>query len=172
MKHAFETARLAVRPLDGRDEALYCRLYTDPGIMRLIAPPMEPEAARRSFGTALRLNGEGVWPQRWILAERGGDTEIGLLGLIPHADDAAAVEVGVMLVPEWQGRGIATEVIAAAAGRLFGLEPPIARLWTRHEASNALAIGLMRRLGFLRQDGEGWRWALTRDAWESLNQPA
>jgi RimJ/RimL family protein N-acetyltransferase len=173
MKHAFDTARLAVRPLDGRDEALYCRLYTDPAVMRLIAPPMADAAARRSFGTALRLNGEGAWAQRWILVDRASGTDIGLLGLIPHPDAPAAVEVGVMLLPGWEGRGVAAEAIAAAADRLFGLaELAVAGLWTRHDAANGPAIGLMRKLGFRREEGDDWRWRLSRRDWEALNEPA
>ena len=34
---SFETARLRMRPLDASDEALYCALYTTPGLMRFIA---------------------------------------------------------------------------------------------------------------------------------------
>jgi RimJ/RimL family protein N-acetyltransferase len=173
MKHAFDTARLTVRPLDGRDGALYCRLYTDPDVMRLIGPPMAADAAARSFVTALRLNGQGAWPQRWALVDLASSADIGLLGLVPHPDAPAAVEVGVMLLPAWQGRGIASEVIAAAAEGLFALDAPaIAGLWTRHEGTNGLAIGLMRKLGFRREDGEDWRWRLSRTDWKSLNESA
>ena len=47
-----ETPRLRLRPLEPRDEAMFCHLYTDPDVMRRILPPLSQEAATQSFQRA------------------------------------------------------------------------------------------------------------------------
>ncbi|HVR81743.1 MAG TPA: GNAT family N-acetyltransferase [Luteimonas sp.] len=159
--HPFDTPRLYLRPLGEGDEALYCGLYTDPELMRHIAAPLSIEAAQRSFGTACRQ--QSPQKQRWIIAERGEDDGIGLLGLFA---DGEAAEIGVMLLANWQGRGYAAEAIAAMADRIFAAEA-IRMLWTRHAPGNGLATGLMHKLGFVCEDTEHaeLRWHLPREQW-------
>jgi ribosomal-protein-alanine N-acetyltransferase len=138
----FDTPRLHLRPLGEADEALYCQLYTDPELMRHIAAPMSIEAAQRSFHSALKQQGGAR--MIWVIVERDGGAERGILGIVPK-DDAA--EVGVMLVADGQARGFAAEVIAAIADILFQ-STAIRRLWTRHASANGPASVLMRKLGF------------------------
>lgn len=166
----FDTTRLRLRPLDARDEVFYCSLYTDASLMRHIAAPMSHEAAVRSFHAALKQQGD--LRLIWTIAEHGPKPECGILGVFPK--DRAA-EVGVMLLPPAQARGIAAEVIAAVADMLFktgGFE----WLWTRHAEGNVPAGLLMRRSGFEPFEGERpsaeasaqeMRWRLTREAWSA-----
>ena len=165
---AFETTRLRLRPLDAHDEALYCKLYTDPGLMRHIGTPMSPEAARRSFHVVLEHQGGSRMV--WVITERGYGSERGILGVSRKEESA---EVGVILFAAAQARGIAAEVIAAIADILFEARD-IGWIWTRHDVKNAPADALMRNLGFepLAPDrrpldmpkGE-MRWQLTHDMW-------
>lgn len=172
----FDTARLHLRPIGEADEALYCHLYTDPDLMQHIAPPITMEAARRSFAMALR---QQSWArQRWILVDQAATarTGVGLLGLFLDAGEAAGrcAEIGVMLLPAWQGRGFAAEAIAAMAERVF-LASHVDALWTRHAPRNALATGLMHKLRFVPEDMPGdasqRRWTLTRARWAQLRDP-
>src|SRR3546814_14671922 len=66
---------------------------------------------------------------------------------LPDPGDPGAAEVGVLLAVGAQGRGHATEAIAALADVVFSA-PVQRRLWTRHARGNGLAAGLMRKLGF------------------------
>ena len=159
---AFETMRLQLRPLGEDDEALYCRLYTDPELMRHIAAPMSVEAARRNYRAACLV--QSPQKQRWIITERSTGEGIGLLGLFA---EGAAAEVGVMLLFGSQGRGYAAEAIAAIADRVFAADG-MDRLWTRHAPGNGLATGLMRKLGFLCEGMHGTeqlRWEMQRERW-------
>jgi len=170
----FDTQRLHLRPMDDGDEALYCRLYTDPVLMRHIAAPMSAERAHRSFHTVLKQQGGSR--MIWIITEHGGEAACGILGVFPDND---AAEVGVMLVPQAQARGFAAEVIASIAGTLFRTSR-VVRLWTRHATPNAPAGALMRNLGFepCARDrlppgmpaGE-MRWELRREAWARAGGP-
>jgi RimJ/RimL family protein N-acetyltransferase len=168
---AFDTQRLYLRPLGDADESLYCRLYTDPVLMQHIAAPMTPEAAQRSFGVALKQQGGARMV--WVISERDGGAERGILGVVPKDE---STEVGVMLFADGQARGLAVEVIAAIADFLFQ-STAILRLWTRHSSANGPASVLMRKLGFepLTTDGMPTgelRWQMTRKRWHQLGEVA
>ncbi|WP_181952517.1 GNAT family N-acetyltransferase [Vulcaniibacterium gelatinicum] len=147
----FDTARLHLRPLAADDAALYVALYTDPAVMAHVAAPMTGEAARRSFEKACARNRESPprW-QRWAIRARGSGEAVGLCGLFRDADREDSAEIGVMLLPAWQGRGVAAEVIAAFAARAFDPAAPwpLARLWARHAAGNTPMGRVLARLGF------------------------
>lgn len=167
--HAFDTPRLHMRPLAEGDETLYCRLYTDPVLMRHIAMPMSLEAAQRSFRAACRQQSPHV--QRWIIVERLAGKHIGLLGLFVDSD---AAEIGVMLFAGWQGKGYAAEAISAMADRVFAAGD-VLMLWTRHAPGNELATGLMHKLGFRCEvphapDQAELRWRMPREHWRSCRR--
>jgi len=173
----FETPRLRLRPLESGDEALYRQLYTDPEVMRHIGVPMTVEAAGRSFRIACRVaTRDGASAERWVVSERGSPAAIGLLGMIPDETSADEAEIGLMLLPERQRRGVAVAVIGAVADRLFR---PLGEdafdfqaLQTRHAPANVAMMRLMLRLGFLRQpacspDQTEVSWLMTRDRWNA-----
>lgn len=159
--------RLDMRPLDEGDEALYVRLYGDAAVMQRIASPQDPRTAALGFRAALRMNAAEV-PTRlfWVIRQRRPPLALGLLGL--SLDGEGGGEVGVVLPLEHQGRGIATEAIAALADHAFGAMP-LHRLHTRHDDGHGLAAGLMATLGFARTAVEApsgrWRWELTPAQW-------
>lgn len=171
------TPRLHLRPLSRADERLYCSLYTDADVMRHVAEPLTPEAARRAFQAVLRQLA-AVPPQSryWILAPRTGGDDLGLMAWVPDRDDSGFAEVGVLLAGSAECRGYATESIAALADAVFA-ETAQQRLWTRHARDNAAAIGLMRKLGFepLEEAKTGpapARWRLERQAWAARRPSA
>lgn len=169
MDAAFDTPRLHLRLMDERDEALYCRLYADPEVMRHIAAPLSAEAARRSFRAGCRQQSARV--QRWIVCERASDDcdGIGLVGLFLAGDEA---ELGIMLLARAQGRGYAAEAIAGMTDRVFA-SPTLQLLRTRQAPGNTAVVALMRRLGFEGPESElepavgsaGLQWRMTRVRW-------
>ena len=140
---SFDSAQLHMRPLGEGDEALYCRLYTDPGLMRNIAAPLSVDVARRSFGAACRQQSPHI--QRWIVHERANGQQIGLLALVRH--DGLA-EVGVMLLDGWDGHGFATESMAALVDRVFSLQLMPQLYAHQSVADNPPVRRLMLKLGF------------------------
>lgn len=97
-------------PLVPDDLALYVALYTDAAVMRHIAPPRSPRAAAADFRAALALPagplGEGR--QRRVL-RLGEGRGIGLLAVDPVGD---VLELGLMLLPQDQGRGLGRRIVA------------------------------------------------------------
>lgn len=162
--------RLDLRPLAADDQALYVRLYGDPQAMRHIGAAQDAAAGARSFHAALRHNA-ATPPERlfWVIQDRAGRCALGLIGLA--LDEPGGGEVGVLLPAGQQGRGIATEAIAALADHAFATWR-MQRLHTRHEPGHALAAGLMATLGFERTAAAGgtdrWHWQLTPERWAAL----
>lgn len=176
---AFETPRLHLRPLGEGDEALYCHLYTDPGMMRHIGAPLSAAAALRSFHKARALSAQAAPAmQLWTITEHGSSAGLGLLAQVHHGDATDVAELGIMLVADAQGRGLAAEAMEALTERLFA-QPEIRRLWTAQLPTNTAVVRLMQRLGFERDltSGKGtaeWRWVMDRARWQArkLRPPA
>lgn len=167
MTTRLESDRLQLNPLDEADEALYCRLYTDSRVMARIARPQTRAEAARGFRASLGMNAE--MPNRrsvWTMTLKSSGSAVGLIGL--DRDEPDGAEVGVVLPPEHQGRGFATEAIGALADHAFSALG-LLRMHTRHAPDHGLAAGLMQSLGFepIQADaGEhGWRWQLTPSRW-------
>jgi RimJ/RimL family protein N-acetyltransferase len=160
------TPRLRLEPLAEGDRELYIALYSDAETMSRIAPAQTPEAAARGFRSALAAMRTSPPRRRfWVLRESSG-VAIGLLGL--DHDEPDGGEVGALIPPPHQGRGYATEAIAALADHAFG-DLGLQRLHTRHAPGHGLAAGLMRGLGFQpRPDADGphrVRWELDPQRW-------
>ena len=161
----FTTLRLRMRPLDTRDAALYCELYSTPGLMRNIAPAMAPEAASRSFVAACRQ--QMPRPQRWIVADKQSGADVGLLGLIGSGD---APEIGVMLLAQAHGRGLGTEAMAGLATWAFTHWPLQCISARQSVADNPPVVRMMLRLGYSPlpatiERPEGGDWLLERAHW-------
>jgi RimJ/RimL family protein N-acetyltransferase len=170
MSGPIATARFDLRLLAAGDETLYAALYGDPATMAAIAAAQAPAQLARGFAATCRANAASPPRRRtWVIHERATARDLGLIGLVwdPDGHGRQGAELGVVLPPAHQGRGVASEAIAglcAAAFAQLGLD----FLHTRHRDGHGLAAGLMRRCGFERQppcDGEdGQRWRLTRES--------
>lgn len=167
MTATLHTPRLCLAPLDEGDRELYVALYSDAETLSRIAPAQTPEAAARGFGAALAAMRSSPPPRRFWVMRDGSGTAVGLLGLDHDGPDSG--EVGALIPPPHQGRGYATEAIAALADHAFGTLG-LQRLHTRHAAGHGLAAGLMRSLGFRQApDAAGphsVRWELDPARWD------
>ena len=167
----FESARLCLRPLRPEDEALYCALYTDPGVMAHIGAPLTHAAASRQFAEACRRNGDPAGVQRrWAVIERTSGTRLGLLAVLGDGADPGNVELGVMLLPAAHGRGFARELNDAVIAEAFrsggwGLR----RVWARHAAGHGAAAGALGASGFVpaTDPGDAVIVAITADRWRA-----
>lgn len=176
-----QTRRLRIRPLQAGDRDLYLRVYCDEQVMQHIGAPMTLAAADRAFDVVLRQQSQT--PARawyWVLVPRDEDdgedagagdrgSEIGIMALVFDAGGAAA-ELGLLLMPQVQGQGHASEAIAALLSWMQQGGAGPARLWTRHLPANPAAFGLMQRLRFL-PDGEraGYlHWSMDRTRWATV----
>lgn len=171
-----ETSRLRLRPMEARDEAMFCHLYTDPDVMRRIVPPLSAEAAAQSFARARNHNakdtpGHRFWAIDYTLADgASSDTVIGMAALLRTGDSA---ELGVMLRNGWWNRGISSEAFVPLIAHGFtGMNLSLIYA-QRPDDDHALIIDrLLGRFGFVRtpdkvSDKTLCRWELPRTAWQA-----
>jgi RimJ/RimL family protein N-acetyltransferase len=164
----FDTSRLHLRPIAERDEALYCRLYTDATVMRFIAPALSLDSARRSFHVALRQ--QSRHPQRWILREAASGTDVGMVALVGEGDGP---EIGVMVVPECHGLGYGYESMAGLVDHAFATGRLTSITARQSVVDNPTVVRMMRKLGFAAlpstpERPEGGDWERLRSDWLAL----
>lgn len=156
--------RLDLRPLCAEDEAKYAALFTSPEIMADVGPALGRDEAASAFGKSLQMMSQptpGAW--LWLASTRSGAEDIGLFGLVMRA---GRPEIGAMVIPEHQGRGLAYEALSHV--RDFGFSQlDLAAQFGHQLPSNRRSIGLMLKLGFdqVQVGSAKIHWRLDRDAW-------
>lgn len=152
---------IRLRPLADGDAAAWIALHADAATMARIVAPLDAAAAGRAFAAAHRAN--SVSPPRrrtWTIV--ADDRFAGVAGLVFDAPGEA--ELGAILPPAEQGRGVATRALALVVAHAFAAWP-LRRIHTRHDDGHGAAAGLMRTLGFERvaaaRKPKGWQWQCT-----------
>jgi RimJ/RimL family protein N-acetyltransferase len=167
----FETPRVRARLIDARDRALYRALYTDPRMMAHIGPVLDATAAEVVFEKTCGYNRESPMRARyWRLADRDSDEAIGMQSIVRSGIEPDVVELGLMLLPAWQGRRLGVEITDALLQGLFGDRWGVDAVaaTARHAPGNARVgyLGASLRFAPEAQDGaalHGWR--MTKSAW-------
>lgn len=163
-----------LRLLEASDEPLYLDLYGDPETMRHIGPALDRDRAGRSFRAACRANQRQPPNARfWVVQARGTGQSLGLIGL--HWDGEDSAELGVVLPPALQGRGVATAAITCLLPLAFDALR-LARIHTRHAQAHGPASGLMTAVGFSAVASSpthpGRYWELAASQWRLRQVPA
>ena len=166
---SFDTPRLHLRPLHAGDEALYCALYTDPGVMAHIGAPLSRERALRGCVEACRRNADPSGRERrWVVLDRISGAALGLFAVLRDRSDPGNAEFGAMLLPAAHGRGIARELCDAVANLAFGPAGwGLHRVWARHAPDHAAAAAALMATGFEPDHALGVDsvFAMTRECW-------
>lgn len=149
------TERLLLRRFRDADRAPFAAMNADPQVMEHFPAPLsreESDALLVRFEQHFETHGFGLW----ALALQGEAPFVGLVGLAVPRFDAPfmpAIEVGWRLLPEFWGRGLATE--AARACVRFGFEQlDLAELVSFTVPNNLRSRRVMDRLGFTHQPAE------------------
>lgn len=151
-----ETTRLAHRALTVDDAEALFAINSHPEVMRFTGEPPCPslDAARNAIRQYPDF--ETVGYGRWGCVLKDTDSVIGFCGLkyLPELDE---VDVGYRFLPEYWGRGLATEACTASLEfglRTIGLRRIIALVLPENAASiRVLEKSGMRRDGTKRYDG-------------------
>jgi RimJ/RimL family protein N-acetyltransferase len=140
------TPRLLLRPMSGRDGALFARLYCDAQTMRHIGRPMSPASAATSLRATLAAARKPGGPRFFVIAERRSRRRIGLCSLRPIPPRDGRVELGLMLLPQASGQGYARAALAVLIDMAFKALP-IDAVWVQYRHANAKASRLCDAVG-------------------------
>ena len=145
------TPRLELRELTVADAPWYLAHFSTPEVVRGTGFPAQDGIAGAleemdRYVTGLFERREGI---RWGLVLAGTDTLVGTAGIFRWADEPEpGAEIGYDLAPEWWGRGLMAEALAA----IDGLRVRDAGAWSRLEAfvldGNDRSCRTLERAGF------------------------
>lgn len=145
-----ESARLVLRRLRASDLAAFQAYRSDEAVGRYQGWPSQTDRQALAFIDAMNdvpLFPRGDWAQLAI-ADRATDELVGDLGVRVSADGDEA-EVGFTIAPRFQGRGLGTEAVRAAASLIFERSTAV-RIIGITDARNAASVRLLERVGMHR----------------------
>ncbi|MCG9739706.1 GNAT family N-acetyltransferase [Shewanella insulae] len=153
--HGFTSERLTMRPISEADKALYRRLYCDKRVMRHIGAPLTQAQADRAFQTAwTQMNRaiSGAVPtsqyMNWAIVERQSLRTIGVQGLTWQGEDRSQAEIGIMLLPQANGKLYPEEAMGALMEYAY-LKLGVTRILANFAAKNLATERFVKKLGFV-----------------------
>lgn len=103
--------RLRLTALTDDDKALYCAVMTDPCCMLHVGTQLTSCQAERSFTAALGLTRQQPTTRFYLkVVWRATAEPIGIAAINQLDLTANTVDIGRMLLPEWHGKGLGTEL--------------------------------------------------------------
>lgn len=84
-----------------------------------------------------------------VLTTEGERILVGSAGFTGPPDEDAKIETGYSMIPEYQGRGIATEMVRALCAWAFA-QPGVTRILAATTSSNAGSVRVLEKAGFTR----------------------
>lgn len=140
-----KTERLRLAALRLQDAPALIALLTDPSVTETyMVPPLETEEAKQAlFERIMELS---LSPERFVWGVFLGDTLIGLLNETDR--QGREIELGYAIAPAHQGRGYASEALAAAINAL--LKMGFSSVKTGAFTENKASIRVMEKCGMHR----------------------
>lgn len=144
------TERLALRALTVKDAAAFFALNSNPQVMRFTGEPPLTSLEEAREAIARYPDFETVGYGRWGCVLKSEQRVIGFCGL-KYLAELDAVDVGYRFLPEYWGRGLATE--ACRASLQFGFDVlRLDRIIGLVLPDNAASIRVLEKVG-MRRDG-------------------
>lgn len=154
----FDTARLAVRPVEERDLAALLAVNGDAQTVQFLpyAQWQTMDDAQAWLARMRTLEGGGT-ARQYVIATRDGDAAIGTVLLFRLEAASARAELGYVLDRAHWGRGLAREALQGVCATLFdgGL---LRRLEAEVDPANVASGALLRSLGFTHEGRLRQRW--------------
>ncbi|MGD0816947.1 MAG: GNAT family N-acetyltransferase [Methanomassiliicoccales archaeon] len=142
------TERLGFSIWNAEDLPNAMKLWGDPEVTRYLVAGgrMSPDGVRERLCQEIdNLRKHNV--QYYPIFLRSNGEFVGCCGLRLHGDDPLALEMGVHLIKEQWGKGIATEACTAVIGYAFD-KLHVEWLFAGHNPHNLVSARLLARLGF------------------------
>lgn len=137
------TPRLQLSPFKPSDWAFFRSLREDRAIMRYMAAIAPEKETRRLF--AIRL----AAAHTFVIRSRHDDTPLGDIGLQISAKYREEADIGYTVIPQAQGKGIASEALRAVCDYAF-TQTGVKAINAYVLADNAGSVRVLEKMGFVR----------------------
>ncbi|WP_446029757.1 GNAT family N-acetyltransferase [Lelliottia amnigena] len=137
------TPRLLLTPFEPSDWAFFRSLREDRDIMRFMASIASEKETRRVF--AARLTAQHTF----VIRAHDDDTPLGDIGLQVNTQFREEADIGYTVIPQAQGRGIASEALRAVCDYAFNLVG-VKAVNAYVLADNVGSVRVLEKTGFVR----------------------
>ncbi|KIQ64934.1 acetyltransferase [Kitasatospora griseola] len=140
---------MRLRDVGPGDVAAYVRMRCDPAMMAELGGPQPVARMAEKVRLDVERTAADDWWVRMIVPDGAAPgTVAGTVTLWPHELDGAPIsEIGWMVLPEFQGRGLAKRAVRAVL-EAAGADGRWGRVHAFPGASNGASNGICRALGF------------------------
>lgn len=142
----FETTRLLVRQFTVDDKENFYRINSHPLVMEYIRPVKNQEETDHFLKINIEQYGKHPQYGRWAAIEKASGITVGSFALIP-IEGSEKMQVGYALMPEYWGKGYATELTLAGLQYIF-TETDIQLIYAVTEEPNTGSQNVLFKVGF------------------------
>lgn len=137
------TPRLLLTPFEPSDWAFFRSLREDRDIMRFMASIASEKETRRVFAARLAAQ------HTFVIRTHDNDTPLGDIGLHVSAEYREEADIGYTVIPQAQGRGIASEALRAVCDYAFN-QVGVKAVNAYVLADNVGSVRVLEKTGFVR----------------------
>ena len=142
-----------LRPYSDEHLPLTQALELDPEVMRELGGPADPDGVLEAHRRRVRSVADGDW--WYAIVPESAAPPVGTIGIWPSDVRGETLhEIGWMVLPDHQGRGIASEALGILLARARS-DPRFERIHAFPGVSNIPSNALCRRFGFVRTEELG-----------------
>jgi RimJ/RimL family protein N-acetyltransferase len=139
---------MRLRDVELGDVAAYVRMRCDPAMMSELGGPLPREGIEEKVRRDVESLSAGYWVKMIILDEGAGECVAGTVSIWSHEQDGEPIsEIGWMVLPEFQGRGLGKSAVRSLLGQARD-EQRWGLVHAFPGVTNAASNGICRSLGF------------------------
>ena len=144
----FETDRLRVRHFTISDADNYFSLQSNPDVMQYIRPPRTRDESDTFLKEKILTTAADDFKGIWLVEEKETGLFLGCFVIIPLPNDTVNIQLGYSFLPQYWGKGYATEV-ATAGVNYFRNKTPLNEIYGVTEVPNVASQKVLLKAGFI-----------------------
>lgn len=137
-----ETERCTIQPLEKKDYSEVKSLYVNEEVRKYLGGIPPERVFENSFNEILNLDEDSFYG---VIREKKTNDFVGLVSLDLH-HDGSYYEVSYQFLPNWWGKGYATETVQHVINYAFK-ERKLSKVIAETQTANTSSIRLLERLG-------------------------
>ncbi|MDZ4795730.1 MAG: GNAT family N-acetyltransferase [Bacteroidota bacterium] len=143
----FTTKRLLVRHFTAADRDNFFALQSNPTVMQYIRPPRTREESDTFLNEKILSASPREYKGYWAVEEKDTRLFVGCFVIIPIPADEEKTQLGYSFLPEYWGKGYATEVTREGVNYFYN-RTPLAEIYAITETPNIASQKVLLKAGF------------------------